>query len=209
MPCPPSLERPASGHGSPDVEDGPEGKQISAGVELFPFHLFRRHVRNRAQRRAGTGQVLVVHGAGLLDRGVARRAAGQRHFRQSEIENLGVPTLGDEDIRRLDVAMDNAFCTGRVECIGDLDAEAENQFRIHRAIADAVLQRHAVQILHRNERSPLLVINLVNRADIRVVQRRRGLRLTLKAGKSLWIFGFCQTRKSASNLFSCRLPPSL
>ena len=44
---------------------------------------------------------------------------------QSEIENLGVPALGDENVRGLDVAVDDAFGVRGVERIGNLDGERE------------------------------------------------------------------------------------
>jgi hypothetical protein len=51
-------------------------------------------------------------------------AAGS-HFGQSEVENLGVAALGDENIRRLDVAVDNALGVRSVERIGDFDRQRE------------------------------------------------------------------------------------
>ena len=50
-----------------------------------------------------------------------RRGAGKRNLRQSEIKNLGMATLGDEDVCRLDVAVDNTFSVSGVERVGDID----------------------------------------------------------------------------------------
>ena len=55
--------------------------------------------------------------------GFRRFGGGLRDLRQSEVEDLRVPPLGHENIRRLNVAMDNALRVRRVEGIGDFDAE--------------------------------------------------------------------------------------
>ena len=47
------------------------------------------------------------------------------HLGQSEIQNLGVSALGDEDVSGLDVAVDNAFGMGCVERIRNVDAERQ------------------------------------------------------------------------------------
>jgi hypothetical protein len=47
------------------------------------------------------------------------------YFRQSEIENLGMSSLRDEDICGFDVAVDDASSVSGVERVCDLDAEIE------------------------------------------------------------------------------------
>ena len=47
-----------------------------------------------------------------------------------------------------------------------------------------MLQRQPVQKLHRDEGLAVLLVNLVDGADIRMVERRSGLRLALKAASA-------------------------
>jgi len=59
-----------------------------------------------------------------------RRGAGffwhkGTHLRQAEVEDLGVAAIRDEEIRRLDVAVNNALSVGGIESVGDFDAEVE------------------------------------------------------------------------------------
>src|ERR1700674_253999 len=52
-----------------------------------------------------------------------------------------------------------------------------------------MLQRQPFQKLHGDERMPVLLANVVNRADVGMVQGGRGLGFALKAGKRLRITG--------------------
>ncbi len=69
-----------------------------------------------------------------FDRCVQRNTHGKHcvitvfHFCQTEIENLGVAALGDKNVCRLNVAMDNAFGMGGVEGFGDFDAKGQYSF---------------------------------------------------------------------------------
>ena len=45
---------------------------------------------------------------------------------QSEVQHFGVVMFGDEDIGRLDVAMDDAFAVRSLQSIGDLIAEVDD-----------------------------------------------------------------------------------
>jgi len=53
-----------------------------------------------------------------------------------------------------------------------------------------MLQSLAVQELHGDERLAALLADVVNRADVGMVESRRGLRFTLKTGNSLGVFGY-------------------
>jgi hypothetical protein len=44
------------------VEHGAEGKQVASAIEYLDLGLFRRHIRDGAERRAGTGKMLIVPG---------------------------------------------------------------------------------------------------------------------------------------------------
>ena len=81
--------------------------------------------------------------------------------------------------------MDDAFRVCSVECIGDLDGERQNQLGVHGTPGNSVLQRHTVEKLHGDERLPVLLANVVNRANIGVIQSGRGLGFTLKTRECL------------------------
>ena len=105
---------------------------------------------------------------------------GLHHFRQTEVENLCVAALGDENVCRLDIAVDDAFGMGRIESIGNLDSQRGNRVRIHRTIANMMLQRRAIEILHDDERFAILLINLMDGADVWVIECGCGSGFPLK-----------------------------
>ena len=110
-----------------------------------------------------------------------------RDFGQAEVENFSNPAVGDEDVGRLDVAMNDAFGVGGVECVGDLDGQRQQRFQRHRMPRNAVLQRHTVEKLHGDEGLPVLLADVMNSPDVGMIQRRRSLRFPLKAGQRMWV----------------------
>jgi hypothetical protein len=63
----------------------------------------------------------------------------QRHFRQPEIQNLGVAALGDKDIRGLDVAVDDTLGVGSIERVSNLDGDGQHYVRVQRPSRNPVL----------------------------------------------------------------------
>jgi hypothetical protein len=105
----------------------------------------------------------------------------REEFRQAEIENLRLPALGDEDVSGLDVPMNNAFRMGGVERIGNLDAELEDFVRLERLTGDMVLKGFAHEKLHGDEWLTFGLVNIVNCANVGVIQRRGGLGFALES----------------------------
>ena len=65
----------------------------------------------------------------LLGRSGRHPVAIQRRPRQPEIEQLGVAAFGDEDVGRLDVAVDDPLGVGGFERVGEFHAEFEDAIR--------------------------------------------------------------------------------
>src|SRR6516165_5544828 len=76
-----------------------------------------------------------------------------------------------------------------IEGIGNLDGEIEQFFGLERLASNPVLECLSLQKLHRNEGLALVITNLINCADIRVVQRGGCLSFTLETLQSLAVPG--------------------
>src|SRR5438132_32258 len=94
-------------------------------------------------------------------------------------------SLSDKNVGRLNVPVDDAFGVGGVERIRDLDTQPQQKFHLQGLRADVVFQSRALQMLHDNESAPALFADVVNRADVGMVQSRSSPRLALKAAESL------------------------
>jgi len=58
-----------------------------------------------------------------------------------------------------------------------------------------VLQRRAFQEFHGNERLPVLLTDVMDRADVGVIQGGRGLRFSLESGEGMRIPGYIVRQK--------------
>ena len=168
------------------VQHRPERKEVGAGIEFLAKRLLGRHIGDRAHGSARTGE---------MD-GERRRscAAGfkfpvsGRQLCQTEIEDLRLATIGDKDISRLDVAVKDVFAVRGIERIGELDGQIKQLIHRQRLTADLLIKGHAFQKLHRNEVLAFELVNLINGADIGMVQRGGGASFPLQAVKRLLIF---------------------
>src|SRR5262249_14506495 len=83
--------------------------------------------------------------------------------------------------------MDDAFRVRRIERGGNLDAQCEQRVQIQRVPGDLIAQSHALEHLHHDVGTTVLLTNVVDRTNVRMIQSGRGLRLTPKALKHLMI----------------------
>ena len=90
-------------------------------------------------------------------------------------------TFGDKDVRWFYVTMDDAFGVRRIESIGDIDADFKYPLQLRRTTDDQVLEGFAIQKLHGDKCLPLFFADVMNGADIGMVQCRGSFRFTPKA----------------------------
>src|SRR5258708_3634126 len=77
-------------------------------------------------------------------------------FRQSEVENLGVSALGDEEVGGLNVAVNDSCGVSSIERICNFNRERQKHLRLERAPGDAVVQCPPIQKLHGDERATIM-----------------------------------------------------
>src|ERR1019366_9154344 len=106
----------------------------------------------RAQHHSRAGQMLGIQIMGQRFDGVATATyTFGSNLSEAEVENLGMAALANEDIRRLDVAVDDPFGVRRIEGVGDLDSELKNRVAVQRPARYPVLQSQPVKELHHHE----------------------------------------------------------
>lgn len=149
------------------IENRAEGKQIAARVERLTTSLLGRHVSDRADCGAGAGKKSVMRRGNRL---AFDRAFGFQQLRQAEIQDLGVAAIGDEDIRGLDVPMDDAFFVRGIQSVGQLHAESDCARNRHWPARQNFLERLAFEEFHSDEGSAFVFLDRMDDADAGMVQ---------------------------------------
>src|SRR5579863_2647014 len=111
------------------------------------------------------------------------------NFGEAEIENFGVAAFGHEDVCGLDIAVNDAFGVGGVEGVRDFDSQVEEQVQLHGTASDEVLQSLAFEALHGDEGASVFFADVVDGADVGMVESGGGLGLATKTAERLGIFG--------------------
>ena len=102
-------------------------------------------------------------------------------FASPKIEDLGLTTLGQKDVRWLDIPVHDALGVGGIERAEHLYPEPQDILPRERASFDAVLERLPLEPLHDEERLAVLLADIVDGADVRVIQRGGGARLATES----------------------------
>src|SRR5207247_1256724 len=96
----------------------------------------------------------------------------QRMFCQSEIKHLGLIARGDKNICRLDIAVNDALGMSRFQGIGNLYPQVKQQIELQSLFSDALLECSPFQQLHGDKMPPVHLCNLINSADVGMIQGR-------------------------------------
>jgi hypothetical protein len=89
--------------------------------------------------------------------------------------------FGDENVGRLDVPVHDPRAVRHLERVRDLHAELDHPLRRERLACDSFLERPTLHQLHDDERRAILLAEVVDGANVRVVERRGGARLAHEA----------------------------
>lgn len=77
--------------------------------------------------------------------------------------------LSNENVGWLNVSVNDALAMRRIERVGDLRAQVQNQFGFQRLAHDAVLQGHAIEELHNPKDTAIFFTYIVDRADVGMI----------------------------------------
>ena len=89
--------------------------------------------------------------------------------------------FGNKNISRLDVAMNDSLSMGSDESVSNVDGNVEEWFQLQRLTSNPLLQAFPFQLLHHDEGVTVVVLNLINGANVGMVQLRRSPGFALKA----------------------------
>jgi hypothetical protein len=149
----------------------------------------RRRIR-QVRLKADTTYVSVVGASSMyVVSGFSRTVYRIERFRQTEVEDLHFAVGRDLDIRRLEIAMDDAFLVRGFERIGDLPRDHQGFVKGDGARREPIRERGAFDQFEDECGCPVRFFEAVDRTDVGMVQRRQELRFALKASQAFRIGG--------------------
>src|SRR5271170_7703240 len=104
-----------------------------------------------------------------------------RQLGQTKIQNLCLPAFHEKDIRGLDVPVDDSFRVGRIKAVGDLNAELQELRYFDGLALNTVFERSPLQELHSDKRPTFEFTNIVNSADIGMIECGRSARFAAES----------------------------
>ena len=154
-----------------------ERELVGASVRVQPVELLRWHVGRRPEHRARVGQVERFE----VDVRVGPKPSLRAGPGQTEVEHAGPLVRADDDVVRLEVAMDDLRRMGRGQPASRRDVHPHHV--APPVIAELPLaQRPAGHELHRQVDLPFVLADLVHVDHVRVGDASQRLRLAAQPG---------------------------
>jgi hypothetical protein len=160
----------AAAAGQQEIERGAQAVDVGPDVHHVAVHrLLGGHVVHGADRALGVPPAEVV--------GRVVEEAGQ-----AEVEDFDRTRPVEEQVGRLDVAVDQAGLVGVLQAEGGLADVVGGPHGVHRPVAlDDGVQRAAVNVLHDEEVQPAVAVDVVTADDVGVLELGDGPRLAAEA----------------------------
>ena len=184
------LARVRRAAGQEIVERTAQAVDVRAMVgELGIRSLLGRDVVDRPDEDVALGQ------ARLRDVG-AERAFGDTHPRDAHVEDLQRAAGIEQQVRRLDVPMDDIGLIGGLEPSGRLDQAIDRPGDLHGPLLpDEPGEVGALDVFHHEEVEPAELVRVQDRDDVGVAEPGGGLRLAAEPGYRRRVS--CQRRGSS------------
>ena len=157
------------------VEHAPERPHVRPFVDLFPADLLGAHVGRRPDHRA----------LARRQRRVIRLARGG--LGNAEVEHLDMAVARDLDIGRLEVAMHDPLVVRRRERAGDLGRDSSRIRQRQPAPSQSRGERLAVDQLEYQGADAVVLLEAVDRADVRMIERGEDARFATEARQSFGV----------------------
>src|SRR5580693_1257973 len=110
-----------------------------------------------------------------------------------------MPTFRYEDVGWLDIAVDDAFPMSGIQRIGNLDGQPQLDIGFDRFSRDAMLKGYAFKKLHDDEGASILLTDVIDGADVRVIERGCSAGFAAKPFKNLTVPGQVLGKKLERN----------
>ena len=145
------------------IEHGPEREEIRAGIDRLVPHLFRRHVTDRAD-----------DGAGIRDGGDRLGSARVRGkvARQAEVQHLHLSIGQQEDVLRLQIAVNEMFVVRGREAACDLKRDIDRLAGGNGAVDHPLTQRLPLEQLGDDEELVVVNTGVEDADDVRMRECR-------------------------------------
>ena len=160
------------------VQHAAEGPDVAPLVSLSSFRLLRGHIRRGSEDDARAGQ----HGGARDGRrlrpvGRARRVLlGCQRLREPEVQHLHRPVRAQLDVRRLEIAMDDALLVRGFKSFRDLFRYRQCFVERDRPASNALGQIVALDEFHHERTDTVGFFETVDVRDVGMIQRRESLR---------------------------------
>ena len=168
------------------VKNAAEAEDVRPDVDFLAFGLLRRHIGYGTQNCSRHGEPR----GDISDSGI--RIANDTflgELGESEVEQFGLPVLGDHDVGGLQVAVHDAGGVGADQCAGDLNSILQHFAEAEPGARDKFFERFAFNEFHRDVIQAVFRTYIEDGDDIGMVERRRRLRLLDEALFAFFVAG--------------------